>query len=236
MANYDSLWGFIAHADFILKTVMIVLLGASVISWSIIFQRSFLLRRIKRETKNFELRFWSSGDIPTLFKEVSENKGRLSGIQRIFYAGYNEFTRLNKEKNVVASVVLEGTERAMRVAQAQEIDSLESNLAILATVGSTSPYVGLFGTVWGIMTSFRVLGFVQQATIAMVAPGISEALIATAMGLFAAIPAVIAYNGLINRLQRIQQHYEMFQEEFMNVLHRKSYNVSQVGQLINEHP
>jgi biopolymer transport protein TolQ len=224
MSAAPSLWSFVLDADFIVKLVMLILLCASIASWAIIIQRTALLKRTRRDAKDFEHLFWSGIDLTHLFNQMAEKKERLSGMATIFYAGFNEYTRLRQQTNTNPEALMEGTQRAMRIAQSRETESLEQNLAFLATVGSTSPYVGLFGTVWGIMTSFRALGAVQQASIAMVAPGISEALIATAIGLFAAIPAVIAYNRLSNQLENIGQDYEIFSEEFSNILHRKAYS------------
>lgn len=224
MAGAPSLWSFILNADFIVKIVMLILLCASIASWAIIIQRGMLLKRTRLDIKSFEQTFWSGIDLTHLFNQMTEKKDRLSGMSTIFYAGFNEYTRLRQQSSTSPEAVMEGTQRAMRIAQTREAESLEQHLAFLATVGSTSPYVGLFGTVWGIMTSFRALGAVQQASIAMVAPGISEALIATAIGLFAAIPAVIAYNRLSNQLDRINQDYDIFADEFSNILHRKAYS------------
>src|SRR3989344_1037280 len=169
--------------------------------------------------KQFEHRFWSGVDLSELFNQLKPYKETLSGLSRIFYAGFQEFLRLNKPHQL--SHLMEGVQRAMRVAHAQENDKIEQRLSFLATVGSTGPYVGLFGTVWGIMTSFRALSTVQQATISMVAPGISEALIATAIGLFAAIPAVIAYNYFNHQLEALEKRYHMFRKELLALLHRK---------------
>ncbi len=224
MTGGPSLWSFILNADFVVKIVMLILLCASIASWAIIIQRGLLLKRTQRDVKDFEQMFWSGIDLANLFNQMAEKKDRLSGMSSIFYAGFNEYTRLRQQPGANPEAVMEGAQRAMRIAQTREAENLEQNLAFLATVGSTSPYVGLFGTVWGIMTSFRALGAVQQASIAMVAPGISEALIATAIGLFAAIPAVIAYNRLSNQLDRISQDYDVFSDEFSNILHRKAYS------------
>ena len=218
-----SLWSFIINADVVVKIVMMILLLASIASWTIIFQRSTLISKTRRNLKTFEQRFWSGIDLTNLFDQLSDRKEKLTGLANIFHSGFNEYTRLHQQSGAHPEATLEGAQRAMRIAQAREIDTLERHLSFLATVGSTSPYVGLFGTVWGIMTSFRALGAVQQATISMVAPGISEALIATAIGLFAAIPAVIAYNRFSNDLERILQNYDTFQEEFSSILHRKVF-------------
>ena len=223
MGGEPTLWSFISGVGIVVKTVIFLLFLASIASWAIILQRIFLIKQTRRKMKKFERRFWSGGDLTTLYHQLSEKKDKLSGLSSIFYAGFNEFTRLHQELKTHPHAVLEGTQRAMRIAQTRETDFLERNLNFLATVGSTSPYVGLFGTVWGIMTSFHALGAVQQVTIAMIAPGISEALIATAVGLFAAIPAVIAYNRFSNELHRIMQYHDSFQKEFLNILHRRSY-------------
>ncbi len=223
MATDASLWSLIANAGAIVKVVMLLLLAASVVSWTIIFQRHMFIRRAKEARKNFEKKFWSGTDLNVLYGDLVKYQDDLSGLEKIFHAGFKEFNRLSKQSNANAEAIMQGTERAMGIALAQEIDKLEQNLSFLATVGSTSPYVGLFGTVWGIMTSFRALGAVQQATISMVAPGISEALIATAMGLFAAIPAVIAYNRYASEVDRLTNHYDTFQDEFSSVLHRKAH-------------
>lgn len=230
MVTYTNIISFITHADVVLKTVMILLLMSSILSWSIIFQRAVTLSKTLRHIKKFEDRFWSGIDLPSFFNQLSENNKPLYGMDRIFFAGFDEYTRLYQELNANPDTVLEGVRRAMRIAQSHEMAPLEANLSILATVGSVSPYMGLFGTVWGIMTAFQALGMVQQATISMVAPGISESLIATALGLFAAIPAVIAYNRLVQKLQNIQDKYETFQDEFLNILHRKTYRAqSEIG-------
>jgi len=219
-----SLWSFIVNADFVVKLVMIILLLASIVSWAIIIQRFVLFKQTHRTIKHFEQRFWSDIDLTNLFHQLSERSPLSSGIATIFRAGFTEFTRLHQQSNTKPEAVMEGTQRAMRIAQVRESENLERNLSFLATVGSTSPYVGLFGTVWGIMTAFRALGTVQQATIALVAPGIAEALIATAIGLLAAIPAVIAYNRFSSDLAAVLQTYDTFREEFSNILHRKVHS------------
>lgn len=217
-----SLWSFIANAGPVVKLVLLLLFCASLISWTMIFQRGKFLRSAQGAIKNFEEQFWSGQDLRKMYQELHKRRNDLSGLEHIFYAGFSEFIKLSKQ-GVAPEVTLEGVQRVMRVALAREMDELERHLPFLATVGSTSPYVGLFGTVWGIMTSFRSLGGVEQATIAMVAPGISEALIATAMGLFAAIPAVIAYNRFAASVERIANNYATFQEEFSSILHRQEY-------------
>jgi biopolymer transport protein TolQ len=188
-----------------------------------IFSKRVVLGGARRDADRFEEQFWSIEDLGSLFNRVTNKRQAISGMERIFEAGYREFGRLRKQEGVPSGAMMEGAQRAMRVALNREIEVLETNLSFLATVGSTSPYIGLFGTVWGIMTSFRALGDVQQATIAMVAPGISEALVATAMGLFAAIPAVIAYNRYANDVERLINRYDTFMEEFTAILHRHAH-------------
>ena len=217
----STLWSFVIHAGLIVKIVIFFLFIASIVSWSIIFQRAYLVKQMRHEMKKFEQIFWSGINLTSLFNQLSEKKGKLFGMSSIFYKGFHEFICLRQELDSNTTAILEGTHRAMRIAQSREIELLERNLSFLATLGSTSPYIGLFGTVWGIMTSFQALGAVQQITIAMVAPGISEALIATAVGLFTAIPAVIAYNQFSNVLNTITQNYEIFREEILNILHRQ---------------
>lgn len=218
-----SLISFVFNASPIVKIVMLLLLLASMVSWTLIFQRWFFLKNAFKAIKTFEARFWSGEDLHKYHQELHDRSENLQGLEHIFYAGFKEFVRLGQQSNLRTDAVMEGTHRVMRVALAREIDKLEQHLSFLATVGSTSPYVGLFGTVWGIMTAFRALGAVQQASIAMVAPGISEALIATAMGLFAAIPAVIAYNRYSNSAERLANHYDTFKEEFSSILHRQTH-------------
>jgi biopolymer transport protein TolQ len=179
------------------------------------------LKRARRSADDFEQRFWSGGDLSALYRDLEQDKRGINGLASIFRAGFREYVRLRKGDNRDSMAVLQGTERSMRVALSRELDRLEVNLPFLATVGSTSPYVGLFGTVWGIMNAFHALGNVKQATLALVAPGISEALVATAIGLFAAIPAVIAYNRYSNQVERLNSRYEEFMEEFSTLLQRQ---------------
>ncbi len=219
-----SIANLFLHASIPVQAIMVLLLVISVISWALIFQRSNVLNRAARESKKFEDRFWSGIDLGKLSTDLSQRQKPVSGLESLFQAGYREFMRLRQQSGVSPEAVMDGTHRSMRVAHSREVEKLERNLSFLATVGSVTPYIGLFGTVWGIMNSFIALGSVKQATLAMVAPGIAEALIATAMGLFAAIPAVIAYNRFINRLQRIETQYENFLEEFSGVLHRKAHS------------
>ena len=217
-----SLINFILDAGIVVKIVLLLLILASIFSWMLIFQRASLFRKTQKALSDFETSFWSGTSLEDLFKKCSLHTGN-EGISVIFVAGYREFKRLCERKNMAPKAIMEGTMRAMRISETRELESLENNLSFLATVGSISPYVGLFGTVWGIMTSFQSLGNAQQATIAMVAPGISEALVATAVGLFAAIPAVIAYNRFSTQLSKMQEKYELFEEEFANILHREVY-------------
>jgi biopolymer transport protein TolQ len=223
MTAEPSLWNFIANAGPVVKCVMLILLAASVVSWSFIFQRSFFIKAARRAVAAFEDQFWSGSDLSKLYDGLTKRNARLDGLESIFHAGFREYSRLHQRAHVNTDALMAGVERAMRVANARELDKLESHLPFLATVGSTSPYVGLFGTVWGIMTSFQSISAMQQATIAMVAPGISEALIATAMGLFAAIPAVIAYNRFNSEVERLANTYDTFQEEFSNILYRQAH-------------
>ena len=220
MEEQLSMWSLVANASFIVQLVMLLLLAASVISWVIIFQRGIIFKQAKKSQLAFEERFWSGMDLSQLYKELNSTGQPLRGLENIFKAGFNEFTRLRQQGSADPDAIMVGTQRAMRVAVSRESEYLDANLPFLATVGSTSPYVGLFGTVWGIMNSFRGLAQVQQATLATVAPGISEALVATAMGLFAAIPAVIAYNRYATQADSLASAYETFADEFSSILHR----------------
>ncbi|MDP5210725.1 MULTISPECIES: protein TolQ [unclassified Microbulbifer] len=221
-----SLWGLIQNASLLVQLVMLLLLLASVVSWVMIIQRGLYLSRAKQALNGFERRFWSGADLNKLFREGNERAERseTDGVESLFRAGFTEFTRLRQQGSSGPEAVMEGTERAMRVAMSREQEKVEMNLPFLATVGSVSPYIGLFGTVWGIMNSFRGLATMHQATIATVAPGISEALVATAMGLFAAIPAVIAYNRYSAKAEWLLSSYETFAEEFSSILHRKVHS------------
>ncbi|MBN8445310.1 MAG: protein TolQ [Rheinheimera sp.] len=216
-----SIIDLILHASFVVQCVMAILLIASVVSWAMIIQRNKALSEAIDDTRKFEDRFWSGIDLSKLYNEVSA-RANVSGMESLFKAGFKEFARLHKTSARSPNAVMEGTQRAMRVGLSREVERLETHLAFLATVGSISPYIGLFGTVWGIMNSFIALGAVQQATLAMVAPGIAEALIATAIGLFAAIPAVIAYNRFSHRVEMLENSYANFVEEFSNILHRQA--------------
>ena len=217
-----SVYELIANASLLVQGVMGLLVIASVVSWMMILQRWNLLRRAKQEIDSFEDHFWSGIDLRSLYQELSEEE-QLNGIEGIYVAGFREYTRLSEQPGVDADAIMQGVQRAMRVALMREEARLETHLPFLATVGSTSPYIGLFGTVWGIMNSFRSLANMTQATLASVAPGISEALIATAMGLFAAIPAVIAYNRFAARVEGLMKRFEAFSDEVTSILHRASH-------------
>jgi biopolymer transport protein TolQ len=217
-----SVWHLISNASLIVQFVMLVLVAASVYSWTIIFQRRALYSNARGRADKFDEAFWSGGDLNTLYDHVSRSSN-LQGQENIFRAGFKEFLRL-REKGADGDAVMQGVSRALRIALTQEQTRLEHNLPFLASVGSTSPYVGLFGTVWGIMTSFIGLAKMQQATLAVVAPGIAEALIATAMGLFAAIPAVLAYNRYASSSESLLTRYETFADEFSSILHREAHS------------
>jgi len=218
-----SFFHLISGASLVVQLVMLLLLTVSMVSWTMIFRRRTVLRDARVAADEFEDRFWSGGDLAALFREVTAQSQNAIGMAGIFQSGFNEFARLRKQPGADPRAVVEGAQRVMRVALSRETDDLETHLSFLATVGSTSPYVGLFGTVWGIMNSFRGLGNAQQATLSMVAPGIAEALIATAMGLFAAIPAVIAYNRYSNDVERLINRYDNFLEEFSTILQRQAH-------------
>jgi len=219
-----SIASLILGASLLVKFVMLLLLAASIASWALIFAKRRQVRDAKRDIKDFEDEFWSTEDLTRLYNRISGAPDETTGMERIFEAGFREFARLRKRGGLDATDILDGAQRAMRVAVNRELEDLEANLPTLATVGSVSPYVGLFGTVWGIMNSFQALGNVHQATLAMVAPGISEALVATAMGLFAAIPAVIGYNRYASDIERIFGRYDIFLEEFLAILRRQVHD------------
>ncbi len=210
-------------ASLLVKFIMLILIGFSIVSWAVIIQRTRILNSAGRETEAFEDKFWSGIELSRLYQESQERRDDLNGSEQIFYAGFKEFSRLHRANNQAPEAAIEGASRAMRIAMNREIDYLETHIAFLGTVGSISPYIGLFGTVWGIMHAFIALGAVKQATLQMVAPGIAEALIATAIGLFAAIPAVMAYNRLNQRVNRLEGSYDNFMEEFTAILHRQAY-------------
>lgn len=217
----SSLWTYFLNASILVKLVMALLIGASLVSWTYIMQRTTYLKNVRKTTTEFEDAFWSGGDLSKLYAESVKRKSNLEGMEAIFNAGFKEFLRLHKQPGITADAVLASSRRAMNVAQMREQDKLETHLPTLATIGSTSPFVGIFGTVCGIMLTFRTLAHVQQATISMVAPGIAEALIATAMGLFAAIPAVVGYNRFTTDINRLLNRFDVFQEEFSNILFRQ---------------
>jgi len=215
-----SILGLIADASWLVQAVMLILFLASIVSWFMIDRKRSSFKRYRNIADDFEEEFWSGGEMSRIYKKWSGDDVQ-EGIANIFIGGYKEFNRLVKKDNVNRSDMVDGVHRSMRVALSREIDHLETNLSFLATVGSISPYVGLFGTVWGIMNSFIDLGTQQQVTIATVAPGIAEALIATAMGLFAAIPAVIAYNRFAHAAEKLTTRYEVFMEEFVSIVNRQ---------------
>jgi len=223
MSTDLSFFHLIAGASVVVQLVLLLLLVVSVVSWTMIFRRRAALIEATQAANAFEDRFWSGGDLATLFREVTDRREQL-GMAGIFHAGFNEFARLRNQPGAEPRAVVEGAQRVMRVVLSRETDDLETHLSFLATVGSTSPYIGLFGTVWGIMNAFRSLGNAQQATLSMVAPGIAEALVATAMGLFAAIPAVIAYNRYSNDVERLINRYDNFLEEFSTILQRQAHS------------
>lgn len=217
-----SLVHLIANASVLVQLVMLLLLAVSMMSWWYIFMKMFTIRREAKLTREFEEAFWRNSNLNELYKfSVANSRNDVGALERIFAAGFVEFVKLKKQHAMDPSAVMDGTRRAMRATYQREMDRLEAHLAFLASVGSVSPYVGLFGTVWGIMNAFRGLANVGQATLAHVAPGIAEALVATAMGLFAAIPAVVAYNRYAHDIDRLATRFESFTEEFSNVLQRQ---------------
>jgi biopolymer transport protein TolQ len=219
--NDHSLLSLVINASVPVQLVMLMLLAASVFSWALMYVKRGYIRQAQDEAKTFEGRFWSGINLSDLFSQLSARDERRFGLESIFENGFREFARARKAEHSNSEMV-RSAHRAMKVSMAREIEQLENNLPFLATVGSVSPYVGLFGTVWGIMESFRALAGVQQATLAMVAPGISEALIATAMGLLAAIPAVVAYNKFTSDIDVMIVRYENFLEEFTGILQRQA--------------
>lgn len=217
MPEQLSIFELIANASALVQMVMGVLVLASLTSWVMIFQRWLFLRRVSVEVDTFEDHFWSGIDLREFYRELDAEED-LTGIEDMFVAGFKEYTRLSEQSGADTEAIMQGVQRAMRVSLNRQEEKLETHLAFLATVGSTSPYIGLFGTVWGIMNSFRSLANVGQATLASVAPGIAEALVATAMGLFAAIPAVIAFNHFVRNLEGLSTRFESFMEELSNEL------------------
>ncbi|GAA0686808.1 protein TolQ [Marinobacterium maritimum] len=226
MEDKLSIWSLVLNASLVVQLVMLLLMLASFLSWVMIFQRNQVMRKARRSLRQFEDRFWSGVDLGELFREVSQTPNANSGAENIFRAGLQEYTRLTQKTGSDPEMVMNGVQRAMRVAMAREEERLERHLPFLATVGSTSPYVGLFGTVWGIMNAFRGLANVHQATLASVAPGISEALVATAIGLFAAIPAVIAFNRFSAQAEGLLNAYDTFADEFSSILYRRVHRAA----------
>jgi biopolymer transport protein TolQ len=216
-----ELWTLIVNASLVVKLVMLLLLAVSFLSWTFIFSKWIAIRRARRQTEQFERDFWSGNDLNLLYQGAVNARHTIGSLERIFEAGFREFSKLRNQRGNDASALVEGAERAMRATYQREMDLLERHLSFLASTGSVSPYVGLFGTVWGIMHAFRSLANVQQATLSLVAPGIAEALIATAIGLFAAIPAVVAYNRFSHDIDRLSIRFESFMGEFSNILHRQ---------------
>src|SRR6478672_5899532 len=219
-----DIWQLILHASIVVKVVMAILLLVSFMSWMFIFQKFYVIRRAVAQTLKFEREFWGGKDLNALYQGAVNHRHSIGSLERIFEAGFREFAKLRGQKSAQteASDMVDGARRAMRATFQREMDFLERHLAFLASTGSVSPYVGLFGTVWGIMHAFRSLANVQQATLAQVAPGIAEALVATAIGLFAAIPAVVAYNRYSHDIERLANRFESFMEEFSNILHRQA--------------
>jgi biopolymer transport protein TolQ len=224
-----SFFGMISNASLLVQLVMALLLLVSAMSWTYIFRKMFTIRSAIARTTEFETVFWSGANLNNLYEDVTSGRrqrnGQSGALERIFEAGMEEYRKARQTftgKDIDVSTLLDGARRAMRAAYQREMDALESHLAFLASVGSVSPYIGLFGTVWGIMNSFRGLANVQQATLASVAPGIAEALVATAIGLFAAIPAVVAFNRYSHDIDRLAIRFESFIEEFSNILNRQA--------------
>ncbi|HTY03027.1 MAG TPA: protein TolQ [Rhodocyclaceae bacterium] len=216
-----SIVELIVNASLVVKLVMALLACVSVMSWYWIFRKWFAIRDARIRTERFERDFWSGGDLGQLYQSAVNDRHHSGALERVFEAGFREFTKLRGQKTLDPATVIDGVRRGMRATYQREIDDLESHLAFLASVGSVSPYVGLFGTVWGIMHAFRGLANVSSATLAAVAPGIAEALVATAIGLFAAIPAVVAYNRFAHDVDRLAVRFESFIEEFSNILQRQ---------------
>jgi biopolymer transport protein TolQ len=213
-------WSLVVNASLVVKLVMALLLAVSFTSWTFIFQKWIALRRA--QTDAFEREFWGGNELQALYQGAVNARHSIGSLERIFEAGYREFAKVRGQRGADAASMVDGARRAMHATYQREMDLIESHLAFLASTGSVSPYVGLFGTVWGIMHSFRGLANVQQATLAQVAPGIAEALVATAIGLFAAIPAVVAYNRYAHDIERLAIRFESFMEEFSNILQRQA--------------
>lgn len=218
MSNQANVLMYFMQAGLVVKSVMLILLCASVVSWTLIFQRAWYFNQKQKMTDAFKRRFWGSSDLSRLYDDVDNNADEKEGMAAIFHAGFKEFSRSRSQ----GAVQIEPIQRVMQISHAKEAEQLEQHLPFFASVGSISPYIGLFGTVWGIMTSFQALGHAQQATIAMVAPGISEALVATALGLFTAIPAVIAYNRYTTRANTLLNQFDLFQEELIALIEQQA--------------
>jgi biopolymer transport protein TolQ len=221
IAQDVSILELVANASLVVKLILALLTCVSFMSWYWIFRKWFALRDARIRTDKFEREFWSGGDLNSLFQSAASNREGSGALEHIFEAGYREFIKLRGQKNVDQTVVVDGARRAMRATYQREIDELDAHLSFLASVGSVSPYIGLLGTVWGIMHSFRGLSSMSSVTLSAVAPGIAEALVATAIGLFAAIPAVVAYNRYAHDVDRISVRFESFMEEFSNILQRQ---------------
>ena len=222
VANDMSIFSLVAGASLPVQLVLVVLILTSLFSWWYIFIKLATIKRAESSAEEFEAAFWAGGDLNKLFDSLGAGRRKAQGMASIFEAGFKEYVRHKQQSRMEVSGVMEGARRAMRAAYNRELDNLDAHLPFLASVGSVSPYIGLFGTVWGIMNAFRGLSNVAQATLSQVAPGIAEALVATAIGLFAAIPAVIAYNRFASSVDRLSVRYESFMEEFTNILQRKS--------------
>lgn len=220
IATDMSLWGLVVQASMLVKAILLLLLLASIASWVVIFSKRRLVKRTRADMERFEDRFWSGGNLADIYAQTSREQDDVSGMPALFCAGYEELRRQRNQGRGDAPDLVESVQRAMRVTMSREVERLEGGLTMLATVGSISPYVGLFGTVWGIMSAFIALGNVNQASLAMVAPGIAEALIATAMGLFAAIPAVVAYNHFSTRVDFFESRFQTFMEEMSGIVER----------------
>ncbi len=218
-----SIWSLVAHAEYFVQFIMLVLLSASLFSWTIIIKRVMDVKAIRTSYRTFEQQFWSGEQMANLFRDLDQVKDSLRGMSLIFYSGFKEFLRLQRRDGMTPKAVIEGVERSMQVIVMREADDLEQGLSWLSSIASVSPYIGLLGTVWGIMHSFRSLGGVEQATLAMVAPGIAEALIATAMGLLVAIPAAVAYNRLCAVTEGLTNELANFRDEFAIILHREVF-------------
>jgi biopolymer transport protein TolQ len=217
-----SLITLISNASFVVKLVIGLLLAMSLASWWFIFRKAFVVRDARRKAEDFERTFWSGSDLNSLFQAIVSSRRPSGSMERVFEAGFREFVKLRKQTTLAVASVMDGTRRAMRASYQREMEYLDKHLSFLATVGSVSPYIGLLGTVWGIMNAFRGLANVHQATLAQVAPGIAEALIATAIGLFAAIPAVVAFNYYAREIDSLSTRFESFMEEFSNILQRQA--------------